>query len=48
MVLALPLHVYKDGKEIAKVEIPGFLVLKGKMNKKLYKILKELWEEGAI
>ncbi len=41
-------HVYKDGKEVAKIELPGFIILKGKMNKKLKNILMELIKEGKI
>ncbi len=41
-------HVYKDGKEIAKIVLPSLKVLNGKMNKKLKKILMELIEEGRI
>ena len=41
-------HVYKDGKEIAKIVLPGLKVLNGKMNKKLKKILMELIKEGRI
>ncbi len=46
----LPKHVYvyKDGKEVAKIELPGFTILKGKMNKKLKNILMELIKEGKI
>lgn len=35
-------HVYKNGREVAKVEIPNLRLLKGKMNKRLGKIMKEL------
>ncbi len=41
-------HIYKDGKEVTKIELPGFRVLNGKMNKKLKKILTELIKEGKI
>jgi hypothetical protein len=41
-------HIYKNGREVAKVEIPGLLVLTGRINKKLRKILRELIEEGEI
>jgi hypothetical protein len=33
---------------VAKIELPGFRVLNGKMNKKLKKILTELIKEGKI
>ncbi len=41
-------HIYKDGKAVAKIELPGFTILKGTMNKKLKRILMELIEEGRI
>ena len=41
-------HVYKDGLEIAKVRVPGFIVLVGTMNKKLRKILEKLHREKRI
>jgi hypothetical protein len=41
-------HVYKNGREIAKVEISGLLVLKGRINARLMKILQALIDEGEI
>jgi len=41
-------HIYKNGKEIAKIQIPEFLVLKGKMTNKLKKVLQELVKKGEI
>lgn len=41
-------HVYDDGREVAKVQVPSLLVLSGKMTKRLRKILKELLEKGEI
>jgi len=41
-------HIYKGGKEVVKVELPGFTVLKGKMSAKLKKILMELIKEGKV
>ncbi|OGQ34411.1 MAG: hypothetical protein A3F16_06165 [Deltaproteobacteria bacterium RIFCSPHIGHO2_12_FULL_43_9] len=41
-------HVYKNGREIAKVEIPNLLVLKGKVNKALIKAIGELIKEGKL
>ena len=41
-------HIYKEGKEIAKVQVPGVIILTGSMNKRLRKILKDLVEEGLI
>ena len=39
------IHIYKDGRLIAKVQVPGLPLLKGSMNKKLRKILVELIQE---
>lgn len=41
-------HVYKDGKEIAKVRVPELQILTGQLNKKLRKILGKLVEENEI
>lgn len=41
-------HVYKGGREVAKVEVPGLLVLKGKINERLKKALQELIAKGEI
>jgi hypothetical protein len=41
-------HVYKDGRLVAKIEVPGLLVLSGAMNRKLRKILEELIREKQI
>jgi len=41
-------HVYRDGKEVAKIVIPSMRLLSGKMNKKLKKIIEELLKEGKI
>ncbi|MBF0492643.1 MAG: DUF4160 domain-containing protein [Deltaproteobacteria bacterium] len=41
-------HVYKNGKEIAKIQVPELLVLSGTLNKKLEKILKEISKEISI
>ena len=41
-------HVFKDGREVAKVQVPGMRVLSGSLNKKLTKILKELIEDKEI
>lgn len=35
-------HIYKDGKAIAKVQIPEMLVLRGNLNRRLKRILHEL------
>lgn len=41
-------HVYKDGLLVAKVEVPGMLILAGSLNKRLKKILTELIGERKI
>ena len=41
-------HVYRDGREVAKVQVPGLVVLTGKLNRKLLKIFKELVAEKKI
>ena len=41
-------HVYRDGVPVAKVEIPGMLVLSGTMNRQLRRILEQLIEEKLI
>lgn len=41
-------HVFKDGREIAKVVIPSMRLLSGKMNKKIKKIIEELLKEEKI
>ena len=41
-------HVYKDGKEVAKIQVPEMRVLTGQWNKKLKKILSELLKKGLL
>ena len=41
-------HIYSNGREVAKVQVPGLLVLTGKLNKRLLKLLKELISEKLI
>lgn len=41
-------HVYKNGKEIAKVVVPDMRILTGNLNRKLRKIIEELLGEGKI
>lgn len=41
-------HIYKNGKQIAKIQVPELLVLKGNINKKLKNIIKQLLDEGVI
>ncbi|QQR80902.1 MAG: DUF4160 domain-containing protein [Deltaproteobacteria bacterium] len=41
-------HVYEDGKDVAKIKVPDLLVLQGKMSKKLRKILEGLIKDGEL
>lgn len=41
-------HIYQDGQEIAKVQIPDMRILTGRLNKRLMKILKQLLAEGRL
>ena len=41
-------HIYRDDRQVAKVEVPGMLVLSGRLNKKLRRILRELILERRI
>jgi hypothetical protein len=42
------IHIYKNRKEIAKIRIPEMIVLKGKVNKNLRKIIEKLINEKMI
>lgn len=41
-------HIYKNGKEIAKVVVPDMRILTGNLNRKLRKIIEELLRDGKI
>lgn len=41
-------HIYKNGRLVAKVEVPSLVILTGGLNRKLKKILAELVEENKI
>lgn len=41
-------HVYRGGRLVAKIEVPGMLVLTGKMSRRLRTILEALRAEGRI
>lgn len=41
-------HVYCDGQEIAKIQIPEMLVLAGSMDKRLRKIIECLLKEKRL
>ena len=46
--LPVGFHVYKNGREVAKIVVPKMRVLRGKINKKLKRIIQELLQEGKI
>ena len=41
-------HVYQNGKLIAKVEVPSLLVLTGRTNQRIRKILLTLIKEDKL
>jgi hypothetical protein len=41
-------HLYQDGREIAKVEIPCLLVPKGRIDNRIKKSLQDLIDESEI
>lgn len=41
-------HVYQDGFEVAKIQIPEMIVLSGRWTRKLRKILEELIRKGDL
>ena len=41
-------HIYRDGKEIAKIQIPQMILLTGNVNRKLRKIIQKLVKEGKL
>lgn len=41
-------HIFKDGREIAKVQVPGMIVLTGKLTKKIRQLLAKLVKEKTI
>lgn len=41
-------HIYEDGKEIVKIRIPEMIVLTGRINKRILKILAGLVKEGVL
>jgi len=40
--------VYKNGRLVAKVEVPSLLILSGKVDRRLNKILTELVKDKEI
>ncbi|MBI2606191.1 MAG: DUF4160 domain-containing protein [Deltaproteobacteria bacterium] len=41
-------HIFMDGREVAKWNLDSWVLMKGEMNKKLLKILEELVREGKL
>lgn len=41
-------HVYKDGKLVVKWDLDNGLAMKGKINAKITKIIKDLQSEGKL
>ncbi|MBN4071838.1 DUF4160 domain-containing protein [bacterium AH-315-F18] len=41
-------HVYRDGKMIVKWDLDNGKVMKGKINKKIKKLIKALQKEGGL
>jgi hypothetical protein len=41
-------HVFKDGKEIAKYNLEDNALMSGKINRKILKLIKELKKEGKL
>ena len=41
-------HVFRDGKEIAKWNLEQWVLMSGSANAKVVKLLKELVEEGEL
>ena len=46
--LSKHVHIYQDKKLVAKIHIPQLVILQGKMNKKMEKILLELLKEKRL
>ena len=41
-------HVFRDGKEVAKWNLEAWVLMSGSMNSKLLKLLRELVREGKL
>ncbi len=41
-------HVYRNGKLVVKFDLESWLVMKGKVSKRLLLIIKSLREEGHL
>ncbi|MBI1860781.1 MAG: hypothetical protein HYR96_07685 [Deltaproteobacteria bacterium] len=42
------MHIYKDGKLIAKWDLENFVVMEGAVNRRLRKLIRELVKEGKL
>ena len=41
-------HIYENGKEIAKIQIPEMILLSGRMSKKLRKVIDGLLKGNQL
>jgi hypothetical protein len=41
-------HIFKDSKEVAKFNLEDNVVMSGKINNKILKLIKTLQEEGEL
>jgi hypothetical protein len=41
-------HVYRGKQLVCRVQVPGLLVLSGRTNRRIVRILRDLMDEGAI
>ncbi|MFC1611268.1 DUF4160 domain-containing protein [Myxococcota bacterium] len=41
-------HVYKDGKFVAKIQVPSLLVLSGSPGRRVLTLVRELLGEGKL
>lgn len=41
-------HIFRDGREVAKWNLRDSVLMKGKINKKILKLIEELIQEGSL
>jgi hypothetical protein len=41
-------HIFRDGKEVAKWNLEGWVLMNGSINKKILKLIRELVNEGKL
>ena len=41
-------HIFRDGKEIAKWNLEDWVLMSGAVNRKILKLLEDLVREGAL